>query len=121
MVVDAFLFVSSMLIDPLVSHWINCVICSSCVPVRTLIRAEHRERRSSWALEWFREFRSVGEITMIINDRVSADPDILAKVLQDAIAQVAGEKRLTFEIQNLEAFRPAPRNPIHRFQKPVAR
>ena len=51
---------------------------------------------------------------VIVNARVATDPDELAQLLHRALQFVAEQRDLTFDIKNLQNFRPQPPVPTHR-------
>ena len=54
----------------------------------------------------------------LVNVRVHGDPDTLAQLVQASIAKVAKPLNLTYQLSEVQHFRPARPEPTHRYTNP---
>ena len=50
--------------------------------------------------------RSVASAGLIINARVAANPELLSKLVNDAVSQACSVANLAFETRHIQSFRP---------------
>ncbi|MEP3481262.1 MAG: GTP-binding protein [Fuerstiella sp.] len=56
---------------------------------------------------------------LVVNARVACDPDVLKKLVIDAVSEVVEAAGAAFEFRKTQSFRPGRPEPTHRFAEPV--